>query len=410
MRFLYKYKIPILITLAAILFQFLSINQAGQENEKGDYYIYWSTGKKFLAGEPIYEFGKDDGTFIYPPFAAFFFSFFARMPFYLSAIAYAYLVNFGLWALSLWLVWKILKHRFPATDITLPFAVACLCSARYYWHNFIWMQANLPVFCATLAGIYYHFQGKRNASYLFLLAGAFFKVTPALILVFLVIKGRWKDLGKLVLLSLPFFALPLAVRGISNGVSDWVDYYHSFLSPFANGKVDGDLISLGLPSLIDKLNAGNTRLGITPMHFAGTEALKIIILVLSLAVLLIVSCRIVCKKGNRTLTGTEICMILILVLMLPGRVWEHHHLALGFVMAYLLTGLHALMPSRRWLWFTVPLFIIGLIGTDTVGALAYDYSQHYCLITLVVIYLLILLWYFEKRIERKPMNLTLGET
>ncbi|SJZ84352.1 glycosyltransferase family 87 protein [Sediminibacterium ginsengisoli] len=399
MRVLYKYWLVILFALVSVMFLFLSINQAYQENEKGDYYIYWITGQKFLSGERIYEFGKEDGTFIYPPFAAMFFSLFAAKPFHISAVYYSYLINFGLWVLSLWLIWKILKNRFPFTNIVLPFIIGVLCSARYYWHNFIWMQANLPVLCATLGGIYYHFKGNRNASYFLLLAGAFFKVTPILILGFLLLKGRLKDWWRVVVLSMPFLLLPFAARGPATGLQDWIDYYHSFLTPFASGKVDGDLISLGLPSFLDKLNVGNEGLGIQALSFANETSLKTIILLVNLAVLLLVTLKIFWDGWELPLCGTDFCMLLLLILLLPGRVWEHHHLTLGFIIAYLMAGLHTLKKTRKWIWFALPLLITGLIGTDTIGAKLYDYTQQFSLITLIVLYLLILLFCFGKKSE-----------
>jgi hypothetical protein len=399
MSIILKYWVTIAISLASITFIFLSINQANQENDKGDFFIYWNTGKQFLSGQSFYEYNKEDGAFIYPPFAAMFFSLFSLLPFYVSAVLYCFLINFGLWVLSLWLVWKILKIRFPSTGLILPFAIACICSARYFWHNFIWVQGNMPMLCATLAGIYFYFRGQRNASYFFLLAGAFFKVTPALLIGFLVIKGGSRDLRRVVILSLPFILVPLTLRGLSTGLRDWLDYYYAFVSPFVNGKVDGDMISLGVPAMLHKFKEGNEDLGVRPLLLLSEHSLKKLILTANLAVFLMVSWKILWKKLGAALNGADISMVLLLMLILPGRVWEHHHVTLGFLIAYLMASLQLLMPSRKWLWFAVPMLITGLIGSDTVGGRIYDYSQYFCLITIIVFYLLALIWRFGDRTE-----------
>ena len=364
------------------------------EDVNGDFYIYYKGGKDFFENKPIYTQGLKDGGFTYPPFAAMFFQIFALVPFHTSAILFSYLINFILWVSSFFIFYKILKEFFPQKNCSIPLLLAFICSARFYWHNFIWVQANMPVYNLTLLGILFYLRGKYSISYVCLLAGSFLKITPVIFLICIAMQKGYKHWGKIILLSLPFIFLPIIFRGFERGVNDWVDYYHAFLQPFAKGQIDADLISLGIPSFLAKLNTGNQLLGIKPILHLSQINLKLLITLLQIILIAGFFGKIiytVLNQKNQKFTGTDFCLMFLVALLIPGRVWEHHHVSTSFIYAYLFAwfGFHGYKKTKYILLSLC--FFVGIIGQDTVGSTLYNLSQFYCVITILMIIITLLI-------------------
>ena len=387
-----------LLILLSLIFFFIAYNKGIHENVNGDFYIYYKGGKDFFDNKPIYTQGLKDGGFTYPPFAAMFFQVFALVPFHTSAILFSYLINFILWISSFFIVYKILKKLFPHQNCSTPLLFAFICSARFYWHNFIWVQANMPALNLTLLGILYYLRGKYSLSYLFLLAGCFLKITPVIFLICIALQRGYKDWGKILLLSLPFIFLPLLFRGFERGINDWVDYYHAFLQPFANGQMDADLISLGIPSFLAKLNTGNQMLGIKPVLHLSQGHLKLLITFMQIALIAGFSGKIIytaVKHKNQRFTGTDFCLMFLIALLIPGRVWEHHHVSTSFIYAYLFAWL-GFYGYKKTKYIMLSLcFFVGIIGKDTVGITLYNLSQFYSVITILMIIITILFFLID---------------
>lgn len=391
-----------LLIVISLLFFFIAYNKGIHEDVNGDFYIYYKGGRNFFDNKPIYTQGLQDGGFTYPPFAAMFFQIFALVPFHTSAILFSYLINFILWISSFFIVYKILKELFPQKNCSIPLMLALICSARFYWHNFIWVQANMPVLNLTLLGILFYLRGKYSMSYVCLLAGTFLKITPVIFLICIALQRGYKDWSKIILLSLPFIFLPFIFRGFERGIQDWVDYYHAFLQPFAKGQIDADLISLGIPSFLAKLNTGNQLLGIKPiLHFSQIN-LKLLITLLQIILITGFFGKIiytVLKNKNQKFTGIDFCLMFLVALLIPGRVWEHHHVSTSFIYAYLFTLLsfHGYKKTKYILLSLC--FFVGIIGQDTVGSTLYNLSQFYCFITILMIIITFLIIFLSNNSE-----------
>jgi hypothetical protein len=388
MRFIKTHLNIFLVVLSAV-FAIMSYNRGMRADINGDYHIYWETGKHFINGAKIYTPGLLDGGFTYPPFAALSFSLFSIFPFPVSAFLFTFLVNYGLWIVSFVLVKKIFNVLYPDEDISIPLTLALLLSIAFYWHNYIWMNANMPVLCLTLLGIWYYLRKKFGLSYLFFMAATFFKITPILFLFFAAIKRGPKDWPKIILTALPFIIIPALLRGLPTGINDWKDYYEAFVAPFSKGQIDENIISLGIPALLNKMNTGNAEVGISPIIHLQTGTLKIIILVLQVLVMGALTAKFIYDRYVKKIedfSAADICLIFMIPLLLSGRVWAHHHVCTGFIYTYVF---FILLKQRRnaLLIFTCALCLVAnIITKGAIGQTLTDLFKHYAFVTLLMVY------------------------
>ena len=388
MRFSKTY-LNIILAIVTIAFAIISYNRGMRADVKGDYFIYWQTGQHFWSGEKLYTPGLIDGGFSYPPFAALLFSLFSFVSFHISAFLFTFFVNYGLWIYSFVLVKNIFNLLYPDKDITWPVGLALLFSIAFYWHNFIWMNANMPVLCLTLLGIYYYIKKQFKLSYLFWMAGAFFKITPVLFLIFAAIKRGPKDWLKIILTALPFIVIPALLRGLPTGLNDWKDYYEAFVAPFSKGKIDENIISLGVPALLNKLNTGDPQIGYTPLFHLSAHTLKLLILAFQVITLGALTAKITYDryvKNIEEFTAADFCLIFMITLLLPGRVWAHHHVCTGFIYTYLFL---ILLQQKRMVLLAVTCFLcllVNVITKDVIGQTLTDLLRHYSIITLVMLF------------------------
>lgn len=376
--------------ILSVTFAFISYNRAMRADINGDYYIYWQTGQHFIGGEKLYTPGLVDGGFTYPPFAALFFSLFSLASFHWSAFLFTYLVNYGLWIASFLLVRKIFALLYPRRNINMPLILSALLSIAFYWHNFIWMNANLPVLCLTLLGIQYYIQKRYNLSYLFFMAGAFFKITPAIFLFFAAVKQGPKHWLSMAAMALPFIIAPWLLRGWHTGLADWQGYYEAFVAPFSNGKVDENIISLGVPALLDKLNTGNAELNYPAILHVSAPGLKIVTLVFQLLALAALTFKFIYEryaKGNDGFSAADYCLISLVTLLLPGRVWAHHHVCTSFIYTYVFMLLWQ-RKSKLLFYITFVLcLLLNLITKDVIGQTLTNLFKFYALPTLVMLFI-----------------------
>jgi len=388
MRFNKTYLL-ILFALATVAFAVMSYNRGMRADVNGDYYIYWQTGLHFWSGEKIYTPGLIDGGFTYPPFAALFFSVFSIFPFHASAFLYSFVINYGLWIASFVLIRKIFKELCSAQNFTWPITLALLFSIAFYWHNYIWMNANMPVLCLTLLGIYYYIKKQFTWSYVFWMAATFFKITPILFLFFAAIKRGPKDWPRIILTALPFIIIPAILRGLPAGINDWKDYYEAFVAPFSKGQIDENIISLGIPALLNKLNTGNAEIGYAPVLHLSAHALKLVILSFQLLAMGVLTIKVVYDRYVRKIedfTAADFCLIFLIPLLLPGRVWAHHHVCTGFIYTYLF---FILLQQKRTILLGITCFLcllVNVITKDVIGQTLTDVLRHYSIVTLVMLF------------------------
>jgi hypothetical protein len=397
-----KTYVTIFLIVLTCLFAVISYNRGMRANVNGDYHIYWETGRHFFTGQKLYTPGLADGGFTYPPFAALFFSLFSFFSFPVSAFLFTFLVNYGLWIASFFLVKKIFEFQYPHKNLNWPIAMGFLLSIPFYWHNYIWMNANMPVLCLTLLGILYYLRKQYNLSYLFWMAGTFLKITPILFLFFAAIKRGPKDWPKIILTALPFIIVPALLRGLPTGITDWKDYYEAFVAPFSKGQIDENIISLGLPALLDKLNTGNAQIGIAPLLHFSEYTLKLLILSIQILVMGTLMVKIAYDRYVKKIeefSVADFCLIFMITLLLPGRVWGHHHVCTSFVYSYVFT---LLLQQKRTVLVVITALLCLLTGFITKGSIGQtltDLLRHYSYITLVMLFIsgiIVTLGYYSK--------------
>ncbi|WP_342646168.1 glycosyltransferase family 87 protein [Mucilaginibacter sp. CSA2-8R] len=390
---LHKRHLTLLLAVISVAFIFISYQRGMKADVAGDYYIYWQTGKHFLSGEKLYTPGLVDGGFTYPPFAALFFSLFSAFPFHISAFVFTYLVNYGLWMASIFLTKNIFELYYPQSNTTWPLILAFLFSIGFYWHNYIWMNANLPVLCLTLLGIRHYQQKKFGLSYVFFMAGTFFKITPVLFLAFAAIKRGPKDWPKIILIALPFIIIPALLRGWPTGLNDWQGYYAAFVAPFSKGQIDENIISLGIPALLEKLDTGNAAVGLSPLFHLSPSILKTIILYFQIIVMGALTAKFVYDryvKKEEAFSAADYSLIFLVTLLLPGRVWAHHHVCAIFIYTYVF---HTLIHEKRTVLLVVTCvlcLLTDVISKAIIGQTLTDVFKFYSFITVVMIWMFIL--------------------
>ena len=378
----------IFLIILGILVLPIAYKEGMSEDIRGDYFMFWTAGLEFWQGKPIYSHVIDAEGFTYPPFAAMYFQILAILPFNWSAVVFDY-INFGLWTLCFFKIADILKILFPNTDVRLAIVVSYLASARFFWHNHIWMQVNVQILLLCLLGVSAYLKGKENWAIFFFLFGTFYKIMPVIFLFPLVIKGNEKTIIKILVFSLFFIISPILWRGFSLGIQDYVDYYEVFIKPFSKGKIYTDLISLSLPAAILKLttvqNYDGYHFNIVSWSELTAKRIGNIFQVGMLAGILLkfVYNRFINKQLG--ISANEISLVFLTMLLITGRTWEGHHVVTGFVYASIII---ALTQTKRLILRNISaclMIFLGIIGKDTVGNFLYIYSQGFSLITFTML-------------------------
>lgn len=399
--------IIVLISTTILLFALIAHFRGQGADTHGDFFVYWEAGKHFMNGEKLYTPGLDDGGFTYPPFAALCFSIFAFFSFHTAASLFTFIINFGLWIPSFLLTQKILKIYYPHCNFKYPILMAALLSAGFFWHNLIWMNANLPVLVLTLAGLYYFNIKRYTLSYLCFAAGAFLKITPVIFLFFIAIKRGPRHWPLMALSLLPFLLIPILLRGLSQGLMDWVEYYQAFIGPFGRGQVDHNAISLGLPALVHKLSIGDPDVPVAPLTLLSVDRSRSLIIAVQILCVLGLTAKILYDRmlqKKRWLSPLDICLIFLMTLLLPGRVWPHHHVCVAFIYTF---TFHLLIRQKRYLLLIVTTILClfnNFITSSMIGQYLTGLFKHFSYATILMVFvavILLLMTYRENRSKRR---------
>ena len=236
-------RLQVLILLGGLALALaFAIPQAGLEHVGTDFHVFWQAGRNFASGQPLYHDylpGQDylpgERVFKYPPFAAMAFLLLAPFPLQFAAVLWG-VANFALWAFAILLVREILSRAMPERNFgPLPLFLAFLFSAQYFLDNFRHLQMNAVVLVLVLLGIRDYLRGHDVRAAAWFVAGTAMKVTPALFVVWLFLRGRRRAALATVPLGLAFLLVPLLARGPRAGIADLADYDRTFLSGQATG-------------------------------------------------------------------------------------------------------------------------------------------------------------------------------
>jgi hypothetical protein len=218
---------PLKKIAAVLLIVFMGITGAiaARRAVKGsnDFDTFYAGGRAVMTGQGVYYTGenyetKEGGPFLYPPFAACFFALFAWLP--LPAAAFLWnAFSIGLTALSISLSLRILRTQ--KQDLAAlrkgDIAMFTILGFAILLDNLTMAQVNILIFALTLAALDSWVRGKKFEAGSWLSIAVFIKLTPALFLLYFLLKRQWKVLAGFMLSSLVLtLVIPTVVFGIEN--------------------------------------------------------------------------------------------------------------------------------------------------------------------------------------------------
>jgi hypothetical protein len=96
---------------------------------------------------------------------------------------------------------------------------------------------------------------------------------------------------------------------------------------------------------------------------------------------------------------SDFCLIFMITLLLPGRVWGHHHVCTSFVYSYVFI---LLLQQKRTVLVVITAvlcLLTGFITKGSIGQTLTDLLRHYSYITLVMLFIsriIVSLGYYSK--------------
>ncbi len=407
-------KNKIFLLLLLVIMIFLSINEGLSEDQKGDFYIFWSAGLNFLEGKALYAQIGGAEEFLYPPFAPLVFQILAWIPFNIAACIFCFFNLVG-WFSVLFLAKKILETYFP--NVSKDFSIKIftftidykklqwlifLITIRYFWHNFIWVNINVLVTLLTFGGIFLYLRKHLIPALICITIATFMKVMPGLLLIVIAFYNPPKTWLKMVGIALGLAGLIIVFRGWTRGIDDFIDYYQLALRPFLlQGKVYLDVIALSIPSMLFKLftahpeNAVDYHVLDLPKNIVKNIAtfmqISVVALVLRQPIVLFFK-RIF--KGelieNAQIPLNTWCMAYCAMVLVAGVSWEGHHVTLALVLPATI-----IMIREKHIFWRNALIIIAIfmsfLTKDLIGSSLYNYSMEWCFITMMMLFIFFLL-------------------
>ncbi len=363
------------------------------ENTGGDFVVFWWAGKNFIDGNDLYSNIGGAERYIYPPFAAMWFQLFALNSIFVAGAFWKF-CNFGLFAIGAVLIRKIYLHFFDdVKTINFALLLSALFSFRYFWYHQLYLQMNEVMFVLCLAGILSHLQGKETAAAAFFTVGMFVKVLPIFFLVWLVSKGNWKTVLKILAVSVVCAGLPMLFRGFEQGCTDHLRYYITFLEPFQRGHVEPEFRNYGLTSMIYNWTQPTMN---EPMGFSyqwlyfTLDQTKLLLKTLSLLLVIglfamLFFARFIYKKNSYW----EPVYIFACMNLLSGICWEYHIVPIFFMLMpfFIYAKQGIISPIKRGVTYFLlfAAFLLDIIGTDTVGVKNFHYIGGYGFLTLLLL-------------------------
>lgn len=215
-------------------------------NEFGDdHWRYWEFGRRLVTGESLY---RDTCCFNYMPVTAMYWSPLALVPFGPSKLV-TYLVAVGGLGLSLFLLARMVQPRCPG-ERWLPASLAALSvllCLRYLLRDFGEAGYHVHLLTMLVGGIYLAMRGREIASAACFGLAIAVKMTPGLLVPFLLWKRQWR----LSIYTIVATAMWIALPSVWMGPSRWWQDQRTWM------KVGFDAL---LARHDDVLDGNNTRL------------------------------------------------------------------------------------------------------------------------------------------------------
>jgi len=254
--------LKILLLTFIVVFSFA---RGMRQNNGGDFNVFWKAGQNLLSERPLYEPGPGEREFIYPPFAALFFT--PLSIFSLNWGAFVFnLFNFFLWFLSFYLLYKIFNYYIPDPGVLkVGLALSFIFSFKLFWNNWMMVQTNSIILVFSLLGIYYFLRKRENWAIFYFALGTSIKIIPIFFFFWVIIRGTRWALLKSVFWGVLFILLPMMFGGFEKGFSELQYFYQYYVAPFLeDGTANLSYANQSLSSFIYKV--------FTSLHHKGHMA------------------------------------------------------------------------------------------------------------------------------------------
>ena len=386
----WRYSLYLLIIIFIIVYSFL---RSKKEGFGGDFNVFWRAGVNFIEGKNLYAPLPGEREFIYPPFAAMFFTILGIFPFKIACFLF-YLSNFAMWGAVVIYSKKILNVLSqPISRYALIFAFVL--SFKLIWNNIQMIQTNAIFTLFTLIGTYHYFKKNESWAVFFIGIATAIKIIPIFFFFWLIIRGSKWALPKAIAIGIITITVPMLFRhGEFAGFNDLIAYYNYYLVNFQHGSAGTSYASLNLGSTIYKL--------FTPSEFTiidlGMPVAKkmygiLFALILSLTVLTSIWLRATKQKFSMLEPAT--------FFLLSGSTWKAHLVSFFFIYLCLLTLRRELMSSAMNRTHNAIIAFASLLmitGKELIGKNGQHFVSGYGFWTYLM---LILLFFFLYLLYRK---------
>ncbi len=393
----------ILFFVIECFFLFASFQIAAATNTTSDFNVFWQAGKNYGDGVSLYQQIGGACRYIYPPFAAMLFRFFSLFSLKTAAVIFAF-VNFQLWIGIFYYTRAIINRcNLSKRNINISLLAGLILSARYFIYHVHFIQMNELVLLLSLIGVKAFIDKKNMVAALLLVVASFIKITPILILIWILSKSNWRIYLYTLLFAIACIILPLLMRGMDTGLTDIKEYYQTFLGPFMNGRVETGNENQGLNSALYKVFSPTPE-GIQFGYFIKeipASTLSIISKILTLTVLLVFTIVLgYARFIRKTISVLEISIVLLITLLISGVTWEYHFVSLSFVFAVLSAQFLNASSKEKPAFYILLLFALAnaIIGSSTIGMLLYRKTCGFSFLTILALAIAVLqVYYFFKK-------------
>jgi hypothetical protein len=381
----------VVVLLAAV-----SILQTGHQRPGTDFHARWLAGRWFFEGAPLYRDLPDVREPSYPPFAAMVFQVFAAFPLRVAAAGF-YFANLLLTGATVVLTRRIFQRLWPDRGRTWwPLAGAVMLSAQFLLNNLNLVQVNTALFALCLWGVLAYSEERDARAATAFVVATFIKVIPVFFLAWLVLRGRRRAVLAIGPVALACLALPMVQRGVTGGVRDLTEYYHTFLENFragvpprynryTNQSLGAAVVRLMRPPAVPEERDYRIIDASEGAARATTRVATIAIGVAFLANLLLL------RRRKAPITVFEWSSVFLVGHLLSGITWKAHLVTLLFVFCAFLSLRAQALPRGGWrvlLYGALALMIVsGLTGRDLVGDRMHHWIGGYSLLTWTMVVL-----------------------
>jgi hypothetical protein len=263
-----------------------------------------------------------------------------------DAVVGMYLFNHLVLAAAGWMLWVLLGRR----EALLPALAFLLLTFSPIQINNQWGQINLWVLLLILSGLVLIDRGRDLPGGILLGAAAMVKISPALLVAWMIYRRRWRGLAGAAVsaILLTLFSLPLV------GPANQLHFYTRVLPEFrAGGNYSGLSISLrstgihSLPRLWHLILPNPESLTVLSPAAATASSISSLALIAGVALALRARGR---ESGRDSLGETlETGAVMVLMVILPTFAYDHHLVFLLLPLAALAAAIESRRLGARWL-------------------------------------------------------------